>query len=70
MNALWVHATDDKIANYNNVKEMTEVFPNTRSEILTVDPKEYGFKNIGHMSFFSKKKSKLWPMALEWFSKN
>ena len=70
MNALWVHAIDDKIANYDNVKEMTEVFPNTQSEILTVDPKEYGFKNIGHMSFFSKKKSKLWPMALEWFSKN
>jgi len=70
MNSLWMHATDDKIANLKNVKEMIDVYPNLKSKTMTISPNDYGFKNIGHMSFFSKKKSKLWQIALDWFSEN
>lgn len=69
-NSLWVHATDDNIANIENVKEMIDVYPNIKSKTMTIKPEEYGFKSIGHMSFFSKKKSKLWEIALNWFSEN
>lgn len=66
----WVHATDDKIANYENVKDMVRVFSKINHTILTLSPADYGFKDIGHMKFFSSKKSQLWPLALEWFNKN
>ncbi len=69
MPSLWVHTTDDNIANFNNVKEMIDVYPNIQSKIITINPKEYGFTQIGHMSFFSKKKSKLWHLALDWINK-
>lgn len=70
LNSLWVHAEDDEIANYETVKDMIRVHPNIQSEILTLSPKEYGFNDIGHMKFFSKKKSKLWSIAVEWLNRN
>lgn len=70
LNSLWVHAEDDEIANYETVKDMIRVHPNIQSEILTLSPKKYGFKDIGHMKFFSKKKSKLWSIATEWLNRN
>ena len=70
MNTLWVHAEDDEIANYETVKDMIRVHPKIQSEILTLSPKEFGFKDIGHMKFFSKKKSKLWSIATEWLNRN
>jgi predicted alpha/beta hydrolase len=69
-NTLWVHATDDEIANIDNVKDMIRVFPNIKSEIVSLSPEEYGFNDIGHMKFFSKKKSKLWKIAIEWLNRN
>ena len=31
---------------------------------------ELGYKDIGHTKFFSKQKSKLWELALDWLNKN
>ena len=69
-NTLWVHAKDDEIANYENVKDMIRVHPNIKSTILTLSPKEYGFKDIGHMKFFSKRKKELWSLATKWLNEN
>lgn len=67
--SLWVHATDDGIANLVNVKDMIRIFPNSKSKIKTLIPEEYGFKDIGHMKFFSSKNSKLWNITLGWLEK-
>ena len=69
-NTLWVHAKDDEIANYENVKDMIRVHPNIKSTILTLSPKEYGFKDIGHMKFFRKGKKELWSLATKWLNEN
>jgi predicted alpha/beta hydrolase len=69
-NSIWVHATDDDIANLDNVKDMIRVYSNIKAEIVSLSPEEHGFKDIGHMKFFSKKKSKLWDIAIEWLGKN
>lgn len=70
LNSLWVHAADDEIANYETVKDMIRVHPNIQSETLTLSPEKYGYKDIGHMKFFSKKKNKLWKIAIEWLNEN
>ncbi len=62
----WVYATDDGIANLKNVKDMARVFTKSKTEIVKLDPKELGLKEIGHMKFFSSKNKQLWKMALEW----
>lgn len=69
-NSLWVHSKDDDIANPDNVKDMIRVYSNIKAEIVSLSPEEHGFKDIGHMKFFSKKKSKLWEIAIEWLNKN
>ncbi len=68
--ALWLHATDDSIANLANVKDMISVFPNLKSEIVTLEPRILGFKEIGHMKFFSSKNKKLWNYAVNFLNEN
>ncbi len=68
--SIWINATDDTIANDENVEDMLEVFTKLKAERLTLDPKEYGFDEIGHMKFFSRKKKKLWTIAVEWLEKH
>lgn len=70
LHSLWVHAADDPIANYENVQDMIRVHPNIRSKIRTLSPEEYGFKDIGHMKFFSKRRKELWSLATKWLSEN
>ncbi|MEO0338756.1 MAG: alpha/beta fold hydrolase [Bacteroidota bacterium] len=65
--SLWLHATDDEIANLANVKDMIRIFPNIESRIISLDPKALGFQEIGHMKFFSSKKKVLWQHAVDWF---
>lgn len=63
----WLYATDDDIANLKNVKDMIRVYSRITSEIIPLDPVEYGYKDIGHMKFFSSKRKLLWKYALDWF---
>lgn len=70
LRSLWVHAQDDEIANYETVKDMIRVYPKIQSEILTIHPKDYGFNDLGHMKYFSTKRSKLWNIATDWLNKN
>lgn len=65
--SLWLHATDDDIANYENVKDMIRVYSKINAEIITLEPQKIGYDNIGHMKFFSSKYKQLWRYALDWF---
>jgi len=66
--SMWLYATDDVIANYENVKEMADVFSKSKVEFSALDPKALGKKQIGHMGFFSSKNKDLWPRALDWLA--
>ena len=65
---LWLHAEDDEIANLDCVKDMIRVYSKIKSEIRTISPSSHGFKDLGHMKFFSSKRSQLWSMAVDWFN--
>ncbi len=67
-NSLWLHASDDEIANYANVKDMIRVYSKANAKIITIEPSEYGYKEIGHMKFFSSKRKELWKYALDWLN--
>jgi len=64
--SLWLHATDDKIANYENVKDMIRVYTKSAGKLLTLNPNEQGHNGIGHMKFFSSKNKVLWKYTLNW----
>ena len=68
--SMWVNATDDPIANNDNVQDMIEVFAQLPTEKLTLKPSDYGLKTIGHMKFFSKRSKQLWEIALDWLEKH
>lgn len=68
--SMWVNAADDSIANNANVLEMINVFSNLSAERETLYPQNYGFKEIGHMKFFSRKSQPLWKLPLRWFEKH
>lgn len=65
---LWVHASDDEIANLDNVQDMIRVFPKIQASIKTLVPSDYDFNELGHMSFFSSKKKVLWNLAIDWLN--
>lgn len=69
LDTLWVHASDDEIANEATVKDMIRVYSKIKAEVLTLSPQDYGFKTIGHMQFFSSKKKQLWALAVDWLNK-
>ncbi|MEI6266199.1 MAG: alpha/beta fold hydrolase [Sphingobacteriia bacterium] len=68
--SIWINATDDDIANDKNVADMIRVFPKLKAERITIDPAAYGFKEVGHMKYFSNQKSKLWVLAKDWLDKH
>lgn len=67
---LWLHATDDDIANTKNVEDMIKVYSKIDSKIMALDPDQLGYPDIGHMKFFSSKKKELWSKAVNWLNKN
>ncbi len=64
--ALWLNAPDDDIANDKNVADMIRVFPNMQATTKTLNPQDYGLKQIGHMKFFSRQNQVLWQLAIDW----
>lgn len=68
--SMWLYATDDGIANYKNVKDMTRIYSNSKVSITEIDPKKLGKKSLDHMGFFSSKNKDLWQQAINWFDAN
>ena len=64
--SFWLYATDDDIANYENVKDMMRVYSKSKGELLGLNPNDHGTNEIGHMKFFSSKNKVLWKYALDW----
>ncbi len=67
--SMWLHAADDDIANDDTVKDMIRVFKKIDAEVIKINPNDYGYKDIGHMKFFSSKRQALWHHALTWLDK-
>lgn len=68
--SMWLYATDDGIANHENVKDMTRIYANSTIETIALDPKELGKKSLGHMGFFSSRNKELWQHTIKWLDKN
>ncbi|NUF85679.1 alpha/beta hydrolase family protein, partial [Acinetobacter seifertii] len=45
--AIW--ADDDEIATKCNVKELLSLYPNANKKMIELNPKDLGYKSIGHM---------------------
>lgn len=67
---LWVNAVDDDIANDKNVDDMVSVFDKLQVTKQTLNPLEYGLKEIGHMKFFSRKSQDIWAQPLAWLNQH
>ena len=68
--SLWLHASDDGIAIHENVKDMVRIYTQSPSEIITLDPNEWGYNDIGHMKFFSSRRKGLWKYAIDWLEEH
>ena len=55
-------ATDDEIATEANVKDLLRLYPNAPTKFIEINPKQHGYKYIGHMLMFKKSHQKLWPL--------
>ena len=66
----WINASDDGIATNANVDDMIAVFDKLPAKKLELHPEKYGYKDIGHMKFFSKKRNKLWSIAIDWLEEH
>ncbi len=60
------YATDDPISNKRSVPTFWENIESSKGiQFTTLEPSEFGVKEIGHFGFFKKSMAKkLWPMAL------
>jgi predicted alpha/beta hydrolase len=68
--ALAVTPSDDQIATEFNVADFMRLLPQAKIEYLTLKPETFNLKAIGHLNFFRRQSQILWPIAIEWFSKN
>lgn len=70
--SMWINSTDDDIANNANVDDMTRVFTKMtvedKIERRILVPAQEGYSDIGHMKFFSRKRSQLWALAIKWLA--
>lgn len=55
-------ATDDEIATQENVKDLLRLYPNAATKFIELNPKQHGYKQIGHMLMFKKSHQKLWSI--------
>ena len=55
-------ASDDEIATHANVKDLLRLYPNAKTKLIELNPRQHGYKQIGHMLMFKKTHQKLWPI--------
>lgn len=58
----WLYAADDDIATEHNVHDMARFSPAANNSFECVEPAALGYKSIGHITMFSSKKDKFWPL--------
>ena len=58
--ALW--SSDGEIATKVNVKDLLRLYPNSKTEMIELNPQSYKHKAIGHMLMFKKSHQNLWSV--------
>jgi predicted alpha/beta hydrolase len=61
-----LHASDDPIATPANVQDLLRLFPQAPKEIKMIDPKSFGYPAIGHIDYFRRSRSEIWPLVTAW----
>lgn len=56
---------DDKIATRRNAEPLYALYPRIKLELEELDPAQEGFPSIGHLGFFSRTRSALWPKVTD-----
>ena len=64
-----INATDDKWATPASRDAFMQAYCNATVERITVDPKQGGFGEIGHIGYFRPRAISLWQETLDWFFK-
>jgi predicted alpha/beta hydrolase len=62
-----INATDDKWATPASRDAFMQAYCNATVERITVDPKQGGFGEIGHIGYFRPRAISLWQETLDWF---
>jgi predicted alpha/beta hydrolase len=59
--------TDDAFAPPRAVEQLAVLYPNAKSEVRRVEPKELNERGIGHFGFFRERfRDSLWREARDW----
>jgi predicted alpha/beta hydrolase len=61
-----LYASDDPIATPANVQDLLRLFPQARKETLMVQPQSFGYPSIGHIDYFRRSRSDIWPLVTQW----
>ena len=65
-----INAIDDKWATPASRDAFMQAYCNAAVERITVDPRQGGFGEIGHMGYFRPRAISLWQETLDWFFKH
>lgn len=57
-----IHSSDDEIATIANVNDFLRLYPNAKTSIIELTPKDYQHNEIGHMLMFKRSHKNLWPI--------
>jgi predicted alpha/beta hydrolase len=68
LDAPWLalYAEDDEIARPANAAPLLDLYRNAETRVRTLVPADHGHDAIGHLGFFRRGKSDLWPLASDW----
>jgi predicted alpha/beta hydrolase len=61
-----LHASDDPIATPANVQDLLRLFPQAPKETRLVEPRSFGYPSIGHIDYFRRSRSQIWPLVTQW----
>ena len=64
--ALWISATDDKIAPPANVDDLLSVYQHLDVHRRIIDPTKHSLNHLGHMHYFTKHSQHLWTEIVNW----
>lgn len=61
-----LHASDDPIATPENVQDLLRLFPQATKYTRMIEPQAFGYSAIGHIDYFRRGRSAIWPLMSEW----
>ena len=65
--ALVVSISDDAFATRTGTKRLLSYVPRLAVSVLSLRPREFGMKRIGHFGFFRRgAERRIWPLAVRW----